>query len=427
MNILKILCVFIFSTSVFAINVEETIKSTIEKNPKVKIALEKLNESKELIIFSKGLKLPTVTGKISGVYKNADTTTSTTSTTPETFTDSYKLTVSKNLYDAGINNLDLESSKILFNNELINFQLTIQDLILVAIEGYLTVINNEKSLEANKKNYDSISKAYQEINTRFETGTATLYDVQEAEASFAIAKTNLYAAEQNFLISKQGFKRIVGLSANNLDDSVLVKKQTQLKEITNNALNNNLNLILISNNIKSKEILILKEKKNKMPTLDLTGTGLYSNGSRIEKGSETTSGSIDLTLTIPLFQKSQQNSNIRKYRSQMLQSEISFQDYSDDLRILILNTYKDFKISESKMKSNKVVIKSIETALKSLNEEYSLGTKTIKDLVEQEEKLLNANVNFLNSKKEYLLNYFEIKSLDGSLIKLFDKYLPSIN
>ena len=154
---------------------------------------------------------------------------------------------------------------------------------------------------------------------------------------------------------------------------------------------------------------------------------MYSNGSRIEKGSETTSGSIDLTLTIPLFQKSQQNSNIRKYRSQMLQSEISFQDYSDDLRILILNTYKDFKISESKMKSNKVVIKSIETALKSLNEEYSLGTKTIKDLVEQEEKLLNANVNFLNSKKEYLLNYFEIKSLDGSLIKLFDKYLPSIN
>ena len=61
----------------------------------------------------------------------------------------------------------------------------------------------------------------------------------------------------------------MGLSANNLDDSVLVKKQTQLKEITNNALNNNLNLILISNNIKSKEILILKEKKNKMPTLDL--------------------------------------------------------------------------------------------------------------------------------------------------------------
>ena len=56
-----------------------------------------------------------------------------------------------------------------------------------------------------------------------------------------------------------------------------------------------------------------------------------------------------------------------------------------------------------------------------------LGTKTIKDLVEEEEKLLNANVNFLNSKKDYLLNYFKIKSLDGSLIKLFDKYLPSIN
>ena len=56
-----------------------------------------------------------------------------------------------------------------------------------------------------------------------------------------------------------------------------------------------------------------------------------------------------------------------------------------------------------------------------------IGTKTINDLIEEEEKLLNANVNYLNSKKDFLLNYFKIKSLDGSLIKMFENYLPQIN
>ena len=65
--------------------------------------------------------------------------------------------------------------------------------------------------------------------------------------------------------------------------------------------------------------------------------------------------------------------------------------------------------------------------LKNLNEEYIIGTKTITDLVEGEEKLLNANVNYLNSKKEFLLNYFTIKSLEGSLITIFEQYLPSTN
>ena len=56
-----------------------------------------------------------------------------------------------------------------------------------------------------------------------------------------------------------------------------------------------------------------------------------------------------------------------------------------------------------------------------------LGIHLPKDLVDEEEKLLIANVNFLNSKKNYLINYFKLKTLDGSLINLFEDYLPSLN
>ena len=426
-KIFKILLIILLAGRVYALDIDEAIKSTIENNPKVKIAIEKLNESKELIIFSRGAKLPLITGSISGTYKNSNTSTSTTSSTAETLTDVYKLTITQNLYDSGVNDLEIERSKILFNNEMIKFKLTIQDLILDAIEGYLAVLNYEKSLEVTVKNYDSVSKAYEENKTRFDLGSATLYDLQNAEASFAIVSTNLFAAKQNVEISKKSFLKVVGLDAINLEDILKINTLINFEKILENSLIDNLNLILLSNDIKNKELLILKEKNLKKPNLDLTGTGSYSDGGRFDTGTESSSASLALTLTVPIFKKGRDNSNIRKLQSQKLQNEISLLDSKDDLELLIANTFKDFKINESQMKSNQIIIKSIETSLRSLQEEYNIGTKTITDLVEEEEKLLNAKVNYFNSKKDFLLNYFKLKSLDGSLIKLFNNYLPVIN
>ena len=143
-NIFILFIIVFFVKFSHALNIDESIKSTIENNKKVKIALEKINESKELISYSKGSKLPTVTGTISGTYSNSDTKTTTSSSTPETFTDSYKITLKQNIYDFGINDLEIERSKILFNTEVIIFKNKIQDLILDAINGYLSVINFEK-------------------------------------------------------------------------------------------------------------------------------------------------------------------------------------------------------------------------------------------------------------------------------------------
>ena len=79
------------------------------------------------------------------------------------------------------------------------------------------------------------------------------------------------------------------------------------------------------------------------------------------------------------------------------------------------------------MQSNLAIIKANETSLKSLKQEYEIGTKTITDLVEEEVNLLSAKVDFLNSRKDYLVNHFKLKSLEGSLLNIFEDYLPSIN
>ena len=415
--------IIFYSFQSFSINVNKTIESTIQNNPKVKIGLEKLSESRELIENALGAKLPKITSTISGTYSNSTTST----TTPETFTDKYKLNVTQNLYDAGYNDLEIERSKILYDTEIINFKIILQDLILDAIMGYLVIINYEKSLEATLKNYESVLKALEETKTKFNLGSSTLYELQSSESLFAIAKVNLFVAEQNLTISKKSFERIVGLQPIDLEDVVDTDTSVNLLAVIDKAMDNNLNLKLIANDIKNKEILLLKEKKTKQPNLDLTGSAEYSDDGRIDTGTETTKGTIVLTLTIPIYQQGIDDSNIRKYKSQILQSELNYEDLKEDLQIQISNTVKDFKISDAKMKSNLAIIKANETALESLKQEYDIGTKTITDLIEEEGKLLSTKVDYLNFKKDYLVNYFKIKSLEGTLLNIFENYLPSIN
>ena len=415
--------IIFYSFQSFSINVNKTIESTIQNNPKVKIGLEKLSESRELIENALGAKLPKITSTISGTYSNSTTST----TTPETFTDKYKLNVTQNLYDAGYNDLEIVRSKILYDTEIINFKIILQDLILDAIMGYLVIINYEKSLEATLKNYESVLKALEETKTKFNLGSSTLYELQNSESLFAIAKVNLFVAEQNLAISKKSFERIVGLQPIDLEDVVDTDTSVNLLAVIDKAMDNNLNLKLIANDIKNKEILLLKEKKTKQPNLDLTGSAEYSDDGRIDTGTETTKGTITLTLTIPIYQQGIDDSNIRKYKSQILQSELNYEDLKEDLQIQISNTVKDFKISDAKMKSNLAIIKANETALESLKQEYDIGTKTITDLIEEEGKLLSTKVDYLNFKKDYLVNYFKIKSLEGTLLNIFENYLPSIN
>ena len=131
MRILIIILIMFNSNSIIALSIDDSVKSTIANNLKVKVAFEKLNESKESIEVAIGNKLPTVTGTISGTYSQSDTKAITGDTTPETFTDKYKISITQNLFDGGEKNLEIQRSKLIYQNAVINFYKTVQDLSLL--------------------------------------------------------------------------------------------------------------------------------------------------------------------------------------------------------------------------------------------------------------------------------------------------------
>ena len=261
----------------------------------------------------------------------------------------------------------------------------------------------------------------------YELGSATLYDLQNAESAYALAETNLFIAEQNYIISKKSFKRVVGKDPVKLEKVINFDEKLNFEDILIKISTNNYDLLILKNEINNKQLLLEKEKSTKKPSLDFSASAEYSDAGHIDNGSETTDGTISLTLTIPIFQQNIDNSNIRKYYSQLLQSELEYEDYLADLEIKGFNLYKNYLVSKSNVNTNLKRIESIKTSLEIIEEEYNIGTKTLADLIEAESDLLSVNVSFLDSKKDFILNYFQIRALEGSLLDLFKKYLPNFN
>ncbi len=191
-------------------------------------------------------------------------------------------------------------------------------------------------------------------------------------------------------------------------------------------MKNNFNILISENNIKIKNLELAKEKSSNKASIDLTASTEYSDGSRIDNGTENTNASIGLTVTIPIFQQNIDKSDVRKINSQILQEEMLNEDLRDSLEIEVSNYFKEYVIGISNLKTLKIKIKYSNILLETTREEYKLGTKSITDLINAESQLLDSNVEYFNANKNYLLNYFNLLALDGSLLKLFEEYLPKL-
>jgi len=421
-----IIFIFLFnSNNIYALDIAETIKNTVENNLKVKLGLEEINESKELIARAYGNFKPDINLTLTEKQSSTETKTGGSTTTTDKLSDTYSLTVKQNLYNGGRNNLELKKSLLLFDKQLENFNFTLNELILSAIRGYLTVKLYEKSLEVTEKNFEVIKKINDDAKKKYDLGVSTLSDLKNAESSFQDANTNLMIAKGDLKIGKETFKQIVGLEPIDLQDLVKFNNNKNKDDIFNTALINNHEINSLEFDIEISKIDLEIYKKVKLPSLDITGDLSY-NDDVSAKGTESTSGSISAQLSIPIFQKGIENSDIRKFQSKLLQNEFKLNDKINDIDLQASILSNNYQIYQSQLIASNSKIESNSITLNVVKQEYESGIKTFTDLINQEELLLQSYLSSFDINNNLLITYFEILALEGQLINEFSEFLPNI-
>ena len=290
-----------------------------------------------------------------------------------------------------------------------------QGVLLTAATAYIDVVRNKAVMDLNTNNEQVLSRQLEATRDRFKVGEITRTDVHIAEARLARAEAERIAASGQLETSKASYANVVGEVGGNF-----------------NAPNLNLNLPksledALSEGRKGNPVVVAAEydevaaretanvaKAGLMPSLNLSGTAKRSFDSvRNNYQSDELTGT--LTLSVPLYQGGAAYSSLRSSRHQAAAARLAFDQALRDVTEEIHRAWESNLTALARIGAFETQVKASQTALEGVEKEASVGSRTVLDVLDAEQELLDARVNLVRSQRDATVSALTLLSSVGRL------------
>lgn len=308
-------------------------------------------------------------------------------------------------------------------NNLYNVE---QIVFLNSSTAYFDVVRDEAIVNLQKNNEKLLKKRLDETIERFNVGEVTRTDVSQAQARYSQAKADRIASEGNLQASKAIYNKVIGIAPNNLEEPKNLGEfmPPSFQEALEYTTANNFSIRYAKELLNSKVYEVAANTGALLPTLSLDGSaatsksdgtgsmygGVYSN--RDTKIDEVQWG---VNMNVPLYASGADRAKIRqskyqKWQAQELVLEAERQAVSD-----VTSAWELMTANKAQIKSIKDQVKANEIALDGVQKEEALGNRTILDVLDAYQELLNSNVNEVKARRDYYVAAMQLLLSMGKL------------
>lgn len=326
------------------------------------------------------------------------------------------ITVTQNIFQGGKTIADTNSAENTVQAERARLLKKEQDILLLAAKAFLNVYKDEAVLNLNINNKEVLKRQMQATRDRFQVGEITRTDVYQASARMAGASADLTDSEGSLKSSRATYKNVIGMSApKNL---VLPKSPdglpNNLDEVIQLALKYNPSVIAAEFDRKALDNNVEKVRSELLPSLDLK-TGLSK---KFQSGSETgriDTADITLNLTIPLYQKGTVYSKMREAKQKVEKGIYTLDQARRDAIEAATTAWESLLSARARVKSFKSQNEANKVALEGVEREAQVGSRTVLDVLDAEQELLDSRVSYVTSERDEILAVYELKVSIGQL------------
>ena len=419
MNFLfKIVLIFIFISSINesrANTLFDSLNSAYLNNPKLNAERANMRASREEKRESVSEFLPSVT--ISGYISDQENTK--TGGSDSNFKPSEQaMIVEQKIFQGGSGVASFLKKK--HGQSIGEFKLkkVEQEILLEAAKVHTGLLLNRKKVNINLMNIDLLERQVETDQNRLEKGEINLTDLAQSESSLAGARAELIAVQNDLVISKANFEKIIG------------KKPTEdIQEIkeTNLNLPESLAAAYRISNSESPDLQIafLEYKQSKLDVV-IAGSDLSPSATLSYKIAEQddfsssvqerTQQTVTATATWPLFAGGSNLFNLRIAQELRNQKELLLQDSKKKNEIDVINAWSNYQSSKSVLDSIKLQVKAAEIANEGITLEYESGSnRTTLEVIQSRTILLNSRINLASSERNLLISQFNLLSAVGRL------------
>jgi outer membrane protein len=260
-----------------------------------------------------------------------------------------------------------------------------------------------------------LKRQLEATSDRFQVGEITRTDVNQAEARLAKITADRIQAEGDLVSSRATYKNVIGEAPGSLASPTMeLKLPSSAEETIKLALAQNPDVVSAEFNERASQNNISKVKGELLPSLDLSGTASRArNSSGLKTSLETYSAKV--TLSVPLYKSGSVYSRLRSARQTASQRLREIDAARRNTTETATNAWQTLQTSSARIVSINVQIKASEVALEGVQREASVGSRTVLDVLDAEQDLLDAKVSVVTAKRDETIAKFELKSAVGEM------------
>lgn len=400
-------------------------------------ANQRANDENVPIARSQGLPAFNATGAANDSLYNTNATALTPSRQAQ-----LGLNLSQPIYSGGSIRNSVRAAEVRVNAGRANLRGTEADIFTQTVTAYLNVIRDESIVRLNQENVHVLEVNLQATRDRFQVGDLTRTDVAQSEARLALAQSQLRSAEAQLIGSRETYIRVVGTPPGvlapppplpNLPQDVQTAEQAAL------ANNPFLEAAQLARDASRYDTRVAQA--GRLPQVSLGAGGNYLNylgsvgaiGRRAGLTPTATTATVGVQVSLPLFQGGRPAAQVRQAQAREGAAIETVTLTERGVIAQARSAYASYQAALRVIESSRTAVQANQLSLEGVRAENSVGTRTILDILNAEQELLNSQVQYVTAERDaYVAGFSLLASMGRAQAKdlNFDSrllYDPSVN
>lgn len=406
----------LLSEAAFADTLREALNSTYRTNPTLNAQREALKSTDASVAIARAGSRPTVSATV-GVTRDISQAGALRSVGSKGPFLNGGVDVSMPIFQGGSVRNAIEAAKTRVEAGRATLRAVEGDIFTEAVAAYMDVMRDRSIVELNANNVRVLDTNLQATSDRFEIGDVTRTDVAQSEARLSLGRSQLATAQGRLATSEENYRRIIGKNPDALaPPPPLPPLPATADEAVRIALINNPDFIAATRQAEAAAFDVRVARAGRLPTISGVASGDYINTLSGDTGGAPRSGtatSVGVQGRIPLYQGGLPGARIRQ--SQALEGQFLEQQVASE-RQVVANTrsaFATYRAALEAVTSNDVAVKANELALEGVRAENSVGTRTILDVLNAEQELLNSQVLLVTARRDAYVAGFQLLNAMG--------------
>jgi outer membrane protein len=392
----------------------EALSAAYQFNPRLDAARATLRATDEEVPRALAGYRPSITGSADTSFRHIETSPA-TAANGDSNPRGYQVGLIQPLFRGfrTVNAVNAAEATVRAGRETL--RLAEQSVLLEAVTAYGDVVRDTAIVRLRENNVTVLTRDLRATQDRFNVGEVTRTDVAQAQARRAAAVAALDLARANLKTSRATFERVIGHPPSHLveaRESSLVAKS--LAENVETSLRESPNVVGALYREQAARYAIDLVRGELLPSAQLEAN--YAKRFDDTTGLETTeTASVTGRLTVPFYTGGEVQARVRQAKHTHIQRLQEIEQARTETQAQVVTAWAQLQAAKAAVESDQTAVDANRIALAGVREEERVGQRTLLDVLNAEQELLNAEVNLVTDQRNVVVASYTVLSTIGRL------------